>query len=199
MPPDRDAAGLPSDRFVWTYAGNIGLSQDLEVAIAAAADLGAGYELLLLGDGTRRESLERLAAEIAPGRVRFRDAVAPAAAMEIMRASDALLVSLADIPALGRSIPVKLYDSCAIGRPVIVAAPGAVRALAERERLGISIDPGDPVALASAVRSLASDSALATDQATAGRAFAAASLRERGVEALESLLLDLTGGATRGS
>ncbi len=192
-PADRAAAGLPADRFVWTYAGNIGLSQDLEVAIAAAAELGDGYELLLLGDGTRREPLERFAAERAPGGVRFRDAVAPTEAMKIMRASDALLVPLADIPALGRSIPIKLYDSCAIGRPVIVAAPGAVRALAEHERLGVATDPGDPAALAAAVRSLAVDPGRANELATAGRAFAAANLRERGVEALESLLLDLTG------
>lgn len=197
-PADRAAAGLPADRFVWTYAGNIGLSQDLEVAIAAAAELGDGYELLLLGDGTRREPLERIAAERAPGLVRFRDAVAPTEAMKIMRASDALLVPLADIPALGRSIPIKLYDSCAIGRPVIVAAPGAVRALAEREHLGVAIDPGDPAALAAAVRSLAGDPVRADELATAGRAFAAANLRERGVDALESLLLDLAarGGAS---
>ena len=27
--PDRAALGLPEDRFVWTYAGNVGLSHDL--------------------------------------------------------------------------------------------------------------------------------------------------------------------------
>lgn len=195
VPPDRDAAGLPADRFVWTYAGNIGLSQDLEVAIEAAAELGAGFELLLLGDGTRRGPLERFAAERGVGNVRFRDAVPPTEAMRIMRASDALLVPLADVPALGRSIPVKLYDCCAIGRPVVVAAPGAVRALAEEQRLGVAIDPGDPAALAAAIRSLAADPAWAEERASAGRAFATASLRERGVEALEALLLGLAGGA----
>lgn len=189
--PDRSAAGLPAGRFVWTYAGNLGLSQDLGVAIEAAAQLGAGYELLLLGDGTNREALERRAAEIAPGLVRFRDAVPPAEAMTIMRASDALLVSLADLPALGRSIPVKLYDSCAIGRPVIVAAPGAVRRLAEEERAGLVIDPGDPDALAGAVRALAADRPRCEALAASGREFARSSLRETGVEQLEQMLAGL--------
>lgn len=186
--PDREGAELPADRFVWTYAGNLGLSQDLEVAIEAAAILGDGFELLLLGDGTRRIPLEEAAAERPAGNVRFRSAVPPAEAMRIMRASDALLVSLAEVPALGRSIPVKLYDSCAIGRPVVVAAPGAVRELAERESVGVTIDPGDPVALADAIRELAADPERCTRLAAGGRAFAASSLRELGVEKLNELL-----------
>ena len=38
--PDRDGAGLPQDRFVWTYAGNLGIAQGLETAVEAAGRLG---------------------------------------------------------------------------------------------------------------------------------------------------------------
>jgi glycosyltransferase involved in cell wall biosynthesis len=51
---DRAAAGLLEDDFVWTYAGNVGLSQDLATAIEAAGVLGPGFRLLVVGDGASR-------------------------------------------------------------------------------------------------------------------------------------------------
>ena len=174
--------------FVWTYAGNVGLSQDLATAIEAAAILGDGYELRIVGDGARRAALERLAGEKAPARVRFDGLVEPAEAARRLRGSDALLVSLADQPELERSIPIKLYDYCAIGRPVIVAARGEVRRLAEAEGIGAAVDPGDAGALAAAVRALRDDADRRDELAAAGRRFAAEHLRERGVDRLEALL-----------
>ena len=105
-----------------------------------------------------------------------------------MRASDALLVPLAADAALAKSIPIKLYDCCAIGRPVIVAAPGEPRAIAEREGIALTVPPEDPEALAGAVRALRDDAAKGAELAAAGRRFAAEHLRERGVERLEELL-----------
>jgi Glycosyl transferase 4-like domain len=51
---NRHPLGLPNDRFVWTFAGNLGLSQGFDAAIEAAGRLGAGFQLLLLGDGASR-------------------------------------------------------------------------------------------------------------------------------------------------
>jgi glycosyltransferase involved in cell wall biosynthesis len=196
LPADREGAGLPADRFVLTYAGNLGLSQELEVAIEVARTLGEGFQLLLLGDGTSRPRLEQLAADLAGREVAFRDSVPASEAMLVMRASDALLVSLADLPELGRTVPVKLYDSCAIGRPVILAAPGEARRLAERAGAAIVVEPGDPAGLAGAVRALRDDPRRADEVVTAGRAFAAANLRESGVEGLERLLRSVAGGGS---
>jgi glycosyltransferase involved in cell wall biosynthesis len=186
--PDRTGSGLDRSRFVWTYAGNVGLSQDLETAIEASALLGDDFELLILGDGASRRRLETLAAG-RPGRVRFRDPVPPADAMSIMRASDALLVSLADRPELGRSVPIKLYDSCAIGRPVVLAAAGEARRLAARSGAAVIVAPEDPRALAAAVRRLRDEPETVPDLIARGREFASAHTREAGIEALERLLV----------
>jgi len=184
---DRASLGLPADRFLWTYAGNMGLSQALDVAVEAAGLLDEGFQLLLVGEGAARARLERKAAELPGGAVAFRELAAPELAARYMRASDALLVPLADEPALGKSVPIKLYDCCAVGRPVIVAAPGEPRRLAE-QGAGLALPPEDPRALADAVRRLSADPGERERLAAGAREFAERSLREHQVERLEGIL-----------
>ena len=186
--PDRAGAGLPEGRFVWTYAGNLGLSQNLEVAIEAARKLGDGFQLLLLGDGTAREKLRELAADVEGEEVVFRAAVPPREAMTLMRASDALLVSLADLPELARTVPVKLYDSCAVRRPVVLAARGEARRLGEDGGAVLAVEPGDPMALAAALRNLRSNRELRQGLSQRAGCFAEGSLREHGVGQLANIL-----------
>src|SRR5204862_4011710 len=121
---DRRAAGLPADRFVWVYAGNRGIAQGLESAIDAAKLLGDDFQLVLLGDGPVRSALGSRAAALPAGSVVFGGLVQPEVAAVQMRAADALLVPLAAKPELAKFVPSKLFDCCAIGRPVIVAAAG---------------------------------------------------------------------------
>ena len=185
---DRASVGLEPERFVWTYAGNVGLSQGLEVAVDAAGRLGPDFQLLILGEGASRPKLRRIAASAPPGSVVFRDPLPPPEAARLMRASDALLVSLADKPALGKTVPVKLYDSAALGRPIVVAAPGEPRRLSEETGAALTVPPGDAGALARAIRELRDDGALGTRLSAAARNFAAANLREDGVARMESVL-----------
>ncbi len=185
---DRVSVGLEPGRFVWTYAGNVGLSQGLEVAVDAAGLLGTDFQLLILGDGASRPELQQIAAGSPPGTVIFRDPLPPLEAARLMRASDALLVSLADKPALGKTVPVKLYDSAALGRPVVVAAPGEPKRISEESGAALTVPPGDAKALAGAIRGLRDDNGLGSRLALAARDFAAANLREDGVARMESAL-----------
>ena len=75
----------------------------------------------------------------------------------------------------------KLYDCCAVGRPVIVSAAGETSRLATEAAAGLSIPPGDAVGLASAVRGLRDDNALRERLSAGARAFGEANSRERGV------------------
>jgi colanic acid biosynthesis glycosyl transferase WcaI len=188
---DRATLDLPSDRFIWTYSGNVGLSQDLDIAIDAAGMLGNGFQLLIVGDGTSREGLEQRAASLPGGTVGFTGLVEPAEAARYMRASDALIVPLADRPELGKSIPIKLYDCCAIGRPLVLAAPGEPRRLAEHHEIALTVSPGDAAQLADAIRALRNDPALAGVLAARAREFAAEHLRERQLGRLDELQLPI--------
>jgi colanic acid biosynthesis glycosyl transferase WcaI len=190
--PDRSLLDGDEDVFTWTHAGNIGLFHGLETAVAAAGELGEGFRLILLGQGSRRGQMEELARGLPPGAVTFLDPVPPERAARLMRASDALLVSLGSFPGLEGMVLSKLYDSCAVGRPVVVAAPGETRRVAEEAGAALCVSPGDPSALAGAVRGLRDDRSMREGFIQRARAFAEASSREAGVERLEGVLSRVT-------
>jgi glycosyltransferase involved in cell wall biosynthesis len=185
---ERAPLGLAEDEFVWTYAGNVGLAQDVATAVEAAAELGAGYRLLVVGDGPHRRALEERAARVAPSEVRFTGLVPALTAGRYMRASDALLVSLAKAPGLEYAVPSKLYDCCATGRPVIVAASGEARRLSEEHGIALTVDPGDATALAEAVRRLRADAELRESLVVAARSFAKEHLRDTQADRLADVL-----------
>ena len=191
LEPDRAALGLPEDESVWTYVGNMSAAQGLAAAVEAAGMLGAGFRLFMFGDGPLRGQLEAQAAELPQAQVSFPGELEPRRAAERARASDALLVPLAPRPELADFVPSKLYDYCAAGRPVIVAAAGEPTRLAAESGAALAVPPGDPAALAEAVRRLRDDTALRERLATAGHAFGAANVRERQVERLGELLQGL--------
>ena len=69
-----------------------------------------------------------------------------------------------------RVIPNKVFQALACGRPVITADTPAARELLTDETDAMLVPPGDPEALATAVRRLAGDAALAERLAESGRA-----------------------------
>ena len=182
--PDRRSLGLPDDRFIWAYAGNLGLYHGLDTAMDAAELLGDGFQLLLIGHGPLRDELERRAAELPAGSVRLEGLMSPDDAGAHLRAADALLVALR--ASLTDVISSKLFDYCAMRRPVIVAADGETRRLAEGAAL--IAPPENPQALADAVRTLREDPELAGKLAERAGDLARKHLREVQAERLVDLL-----------
>jgi len=153
------AHGL-GDRFVLMHSGNIGLSQNLDVLIDAAARLAARDRIVIaiVGDGARRDALEREAARRGLANVRFFPYQPKALLHESFAAADAFLVSLK--PGLeGYIVPSKVYGVLAAGRPFVAAVDPSseVATIAREHGCGIFAAPGDPDALAGAVVSLADD------------------------------------------
>ncbi len=186
---DRPSLGLPEDRFIWAYAGNLGPSRRLDVAVEAAGMLGEGYQLLIVGEGSARAELERRAAALPDGFVSFRDLMPAPEAARHLRAADASFVpqqtSLADF------VPSKLYDCCALGRPVIVMAGGETVRLAKESGAAVCASPDNPSDLADAVRRLSRDPKARDAMGARGRSFAAEYLRDGQAARLAELLEEL--------
>ncbi len=189
--PDRAELGLPADRFVWTYAGNLGLAQGLDAAVDAAGRLGDGFQLVLLGEGPLRARLEEQAAGLPSGSVAFHPPVPAERAAAYMRASDALLVPLAPGTGMDGFVPSKLFDSTAVARPVVVSTGGESARLTEDADAALNVPPGDPDALAEAIRRLRDEPELAEGLGERGRRFAAGYDRAKGAEQLTRLVESL--------
>jgi colanic acid biosynthesis glycosyl transferase WcaI len=148
------------DRFVVMHAGNIGLSQNLDVAIDAAERLRGHDEIrfVFVGDGARRAALEARVRERGLANVVFLP-YQPRDRMPLSYGSaDVFLVSLK--PGLaGYIVPSKVYGILAAGRPYVAAIEGAseVAEIARQYRCGVVVAPGDADALAASLLEFAHD------------------------------------------
>ncbi len=149
-----------ADRFVLMHSGNVGLSQNLDVLVAAAERLKGKERLLILvvGQGARRETLERDAERRGLTNIRFLPYQPKASLHDSFAAADAFLVSLkAGIE--GYIVPSKLYGILAAGRPYIAAVDPTCEAaaIARDYRCGLLAAPGDPDDLADKIARLYDD------------------------------------------
>src|SRR5262245_21238616 len=119
--PFAEAHGL-TDRFVVLHAGNIGLSQNLDMVLDAADRLRDRPDVVVLfiGDGSRRAALETAAETRGLSNVRFLPYQPRTDLRWTYAASDVCLVSLKSGLA-GYIVPSKLYPILAAGRPYIAA------------------------------------------------------------------------------
>lgn len=157
--PFARAHGL-GDKFVAMYSGNVGLSQNLDVLVEAAARLASKPRLVvaIVGDGAKREALEREVARRHLANVRFFPYQPKDSLHDSFASADVFVVSLK--PGIeGYIVPSKVYGILAAGRPYIAAVDPSceVATIAREHACGIPVPAGDPDALASAIASLHDD------------------------------------------
>jgi len=152
----RKAHGLQGG-FIALYAGAHGLSNDLGVVLAAANLLRDRPEIsiVLLGDGKDKPALQVQAAEMGLENVNFIPPIAKASMGAALAAANACIAILKPIPLYATVYPNKVFDYMAAGRPVLLAIEGVIRQVVADARAGIFIPPGNPQALADAIRWLA--------------------------------------------
>jgi glycosyltransferase involved in cell wall biosynthesis len=116
------------------------------VLLRALAEL-PDATLDIVGEGPERQPLERLANELGiADRVRLLGARPREAVAEAMRAADLFV-----LPSFHENLPVVLIEAQASGLPAVASSVGGVPELVDAEA-GMLVEPGDPTALAAAIR-----------------------------------------------
>lgn len=160
------------DQFVVTYAGALGLANDIPTILRAADRLRdeCDVHFLLVGDGKERPGLEALAQRLHLPNVTFAGPRAKSEMPEVLAASDACVATLKDIASFRMTYPNKVFDYMASGRPTILAIDGVIRQVLEAAGGGICVPPGDDAALATAVQFLSQNRDQAREMGLAARA-----------------------------
>jgi glycosyltransferase involved in cell wall biosynthesis len=153
------AAWGVGDAFVVMYSGNMGLSQNLDQILDAAALLSnEPVTFVLAGEGASKERLQNRARERGLSNVRFLPYAPKERLGESLGAADLHLVTL-QAGLAGYIVPSKLYGILAAGRPYVAAvdADSEVAALTDEHGCGVRVPPDSPTELAAAIRQCATD------------------------------------------
>jgi glycosyltransferase involved in cell wall biosynthesis len=170
--PFRQAHGLEG-KFIALYAGAHGLSNDLGVVLATAKLLESRKDicLVLLGDGKDKPALQEQARHQGLENVLFLPPIPKVNMPAALAAADACIAILKPIELYKTTYPNKVFDYMAAGKPVVLAIGGVIRQVIQDADAGIPVTPGDPDAMAEAIRLLADDPNLSTQLGKQGRNF----------------------------
>ncbi len=167
----RAANGLVGKQVV-TYAGNVGLSQALDLVLSAATTLAGRPDVAFVinGGGSARADLEARARDLP--NVRFVDMQPKETLPLVLAAADIHVVPLKRGLAAS-SVPSKLYSVLAAGRPIVasVDAGTEVARTVERAGAGLAVEPEDAGAFTAAIVELLDHPDRAEAMGAAGRRF----------------------------
>jgi len=141
--------------FVVMHSGNVGHAQDLESLVRAAVllhDLDR-LEIVIVGFGARHAAVLELARDLGATNVRFLPYQPRERLSELLSAADVHYLGLARGLA-GYVVPSRINGILAAGRPVIVSADADSESaqVVQTAGCGIAVPPGDPAAVADAIR-----------------------------------------------
>lgn len=173
-PTWRSRLGYAPDDTVVIYAGNLGLVQDLDVLLDAAAGLKhvRALRFLLVGEGVERERLRQKAEGLGLAQVRFLDHQSADKMPALLMGADVCFLSLKPGHYMPGTVPSKLFDYLMAGRPIINMVGEDTADLLDRATAGINLPTGDTKALRVALFALHADPALRQKMGLAGHAWA---------------------------
>jgi glycosyltransferase involved in cell wall biosynthesis len=147
------------------YAGRLSAEKGVDLLIEAVGRMGREGRLAIAGDGPQRPALESLAAERAPGRVRFYGRLPRAALHALVREG-----SVVAVPSRWfENQPMTVLEAFACGVPVVASSLGGLPELVQSEADGLVMPPNDVDALADALTAMLADPDAALRMGASGR------------------------------
>lgn len=124
------------------YAGTFGLVNDLRYAVTVANfldSLDSNVAILLVGDGSEKETVMRLAEDLhlLDRRIFFEERKSKIEIAQFFAAATAVATFVKPLPLLGGNSANKFFDGLAAGKPVVVNADGWMVSLTREFECGL--------------------------------------------------------------
>jgi glycosyltransferase involved in cell wall biosynthesis len=186
----RQELGLTDQRVI-LYAGTFGRANDIPTLVQAAEQLAAtspNVVWLFMGHGFYEPLIREVAERCSAVRL-----VAPQprhAVFTWFRLASLSVVSFLELPVLDTNSPAKLYDSLAVGTPVIVTNGGWTKKLVEQYACGWYVPAGDAATLVEQLGQVLAQPALLEQAGKNGRILAAEQFDRAKIAADVQLVLE---------
>lgn len=128
------------DKFVITFAGNVGRAQGLDLVIEAAEKVKENKNIawLIVGDGTERNRLEEVVKEKGlDHQVIFTGWQEKSKLSDFFSISSALIVMLKDNEVLNMTVPAKVQTYLTTGKPILMSANGEAASVIKESKAGL--------------------------------------------------------------
>jgi colanic acid biosynthesis glycosyl transferase WcaI len=146
-------------KFIVLYFGNVGLAQNLETLLRAAEVLqdDDAFRFVILGDGVDKSRLMKLAASRGLRNCQFVDTQPRERLPGIVAAAHVLVVMLRPAELFEMTIPSKLYECLAAGKPIVCAVAGDAAEIVRNAGAGVTVTPGDVAGVVRAIQTIRAD------------------------------------------
>lgn len=162
--PENSAPPIPalerkSGEFLVGYLGTFGAGQALSSIVDAAAILAteaSEIKLVLVGEGPDWNRVKQRADELRLTNLVVERSIDRSATRAYYNSLDLCLVPLAPVDIFQETVPSKIFEIMACGRPVLASLRGEAEAIVRTSGGGTTVAPGDARAIADGIRSIRS-------------------------------------------
>jgi glycosyltransferase involved in cell wall biosynthesis len=163
--------GIAKSTVVIGYISSLAEYEGIDTLIRAYAGLSGPLALVIVGDGTEREPLERLATELGLTGVHFTGQVPHDTILAYYSLIDIFVVPRRPVEVCHLVTPLKPFEAFSTGRTVVLSDVRALSRLAQQSGAAELFTAGDAISLADVLRRLLADPERRRELAAAGAAW----------------------------
>jgi glycosyltransferase involved in cell wall biosynthesis len=144
------------DKFVISYVGAHGISQNLSTFLEVAKKLRKhkNIEFIFVGEGAEKDKLKQIVREEDLSNVQFIDAQPKDQIPDFYNSSDLCLIPLKNIELFKTFIPSKMFEIMACGVPIIASLEGEAAQILKDSKAAKVVKPDNPDEIATAIEEL---------------------------------------------
>lgn len=150
------------DKFVVSYVGAHGISQNLStiLKVAKALNKEKDIQFLFIGEGAEKDKLKEIVNHENISNVKFIDSQPKEMIPEFYNTSDICLIPLKNIELFKTFIPSKMFEIMACGIPIVASLEGEAADILNDSKSALVVEPDNPEEIKEAILKLKEDRTL---------------------------------------